>query len=215
MTDKGTLNGSLEEISAQMPPEIGDRISASLNEVRTSGVAPGLAVGERAPVFALPDARGNEVSLADRLASGPVVLVFYRGEWCPYCNTYLRALQAVLPDIRKKGASLIAVSPQSPDHSLSMADKAELEFDVLSDATQQAIREYRLQFELPDDLQAVHRDVFELDLRLQNADGSWNLPVPATFVINRQGTVVSADVGVDYRRRMEPSDLLAALDRIT
>jgi len=172
-------------------------------------------VGDRAPLFALPDARANEVSLADRLASGPVVLVFYRGEWCPYCNTYLRALQAILPDIRKKGAALIAISPQTPDHSLSMAEKADLEFDVLSDATQHVIRDYRLQFELPADLQAVHLDAFQLDLRLQNADGSWNLPVPATFVISQQGTIVSADVDADYRRRMEPSDLLAALDRIT
>lgn len=214
MTDQTTLNSSLDGISAQIPSEIGDRISAAIDQVRTSGIAPGLAVGDRAPVFALPDARGNQVSLADRLASGPVVLVFYRGEWCPYCNTYLRALQAILPDIRQKGASLVAISPQTPDHSLSMTEKAELEFDVLSDATWQVIRDYRLQFELPKDLQAVHLDVFQLDLRVHNADGTWNLPVPATFVINQQGTIVAADVDTDYRRRMEPSDLLAALDRI-
>jgi peroxiredoxin len=214
MTNQGALNRSLEEVSAQIPPEIGARMSASIDEVRTSGVAPGLAVGDRAPVFTLPDPRGNQVSLADRLASGPAVLVFYRGEWCPYCNTYLRALQAILPNIRKKGASLIAVSPQTPDHSLSMAEKADLEFDVLSDATQHVIRDYRPQFELPDDLQAVHLDVFQLDLRLQNADESWSLPVPATFVIDRQGKVVAADVDADYRRRVEPSALLATLARV-
>jgi peroxiredoxin len=211
---QGTLKGALDGVTAQIPAEVEGRIAASINEVRTTGVAPGLAVGDRAPLFTLPDARGNQVSLADRLASGPVVLAFYRGEWCPYCNIYLRTLQAVLPDIRNYGASLIAISPQTPDHSLSMAEKAELEFDVLSDADQRVIRDYRLQFELPDDLQAIHLDVFGLDLRLQTADASWTLPVPATFVINEQGTVVAADVDADYRRRMEPSDLLAALGRI-
>ncbi len=95
-----------------------------------------------------------------------------------------------------------------------MTPKADLEFDVLSDATQQVIREYRVQFELPIDLQAVHLDAFQLDLRLQNADESWSLPVPATFVIDRQGKVVAADVDADYRRRVEPSDLLATLARV-
>lgn len=214
MTDQGTLATDLAAIDAQAPPSINDRISRALDEVRQSGKTPGLAVGDPAPDFRLPDARGNQVSLQDRLASGPVVLVFYRGEWCPYCNTYLRALQAILPDIRKAGASLIAISPQTPDHSLSMTQKADLEFDVLSDATQQVIREYRVQFELPIDLQAVHLDAFQLDLRLQNADESWSLPVPATFVIDRQGKVVAADVDADYRRRVEPSDLLATLARV-
>ena len=87
---------------------------------------PGLALGEQAPEFSLPDAVGRAVSLRERLSAGPVVLVFYRGEWCPYCNAYLRALQAALPDIASRGASLIAVSPQSPDHSLSITEKAEL-----------------------------------------------------------------------------------------
>lgn len=214
MTDPETLATNLEAIDAQVPPAIGDRISRALDDVRQSGRAPGLAVGDVAPDFVLPDARGKRVSLRDRLASGPVVLVFYRGEWCPYCNTYLRALQAILPDIRKAGASLVAVSPQAPDHSLSMTQKAELEYDVLSDATQEVIREYRVQFELPADLQAVHLDALQLDVRLQNADGSWNLPVPATFVIDGRGTVVAADVDADYRRRMEPADLLATLARI-
>jgi len=211
MTDQRTLATDLEAVDAQVPRAIGDRISHAVDEVRQSGTAPGLAVGDLAPNFVLSDARGHQVSLQDRLASGPVVLVFYRGEWCPYCNTYLRALQAILPDIRAAGASLIAISPQTPDHSLSMTQKADLEFDVLSDSTQQVIREYRVQFELPANLQAIHLDAFQLDLRLQTADDSWNLPVPATFVIDRHGKVVAADVDADYRRRMEPSDLLATL----
>jgi peroxiredoxin len=212
VADQEALAPALAGISAQVPPAIGERIDHAVDDVARSGIAPGLAVGDRAPDFTLPDARGNQVRLADRLSSGPAVVVFYRGEWCPYCNTYVRALQAILPDIRKRGASLIAISPQTPDHSLSLTEKAELEFDVLSDATQQVIRDYRVQFEVAGDLQAVHLDAFELDLRLQTADGSWSLPVPATFVLGRDRTVVAAHVDADYRHRMEPRDILAALD---
>jgi peroxiredoxin len=206
------LSTQLDAITDQIPAEIGARIDAAIAAVATSGVAPGLSVGERAPAFTLPDATGKLVSLADRLEAGPVVLQFYRGDWCPYCNVHLRALQAALPDIRKRGASLIAISPQSPDHSLSLTERAELEFDVLSDAEQTVIRDYRVQFTLPTDLQRVHLDVFDLDLRVANADGSWSLPVPATFVISREGTIVAAHVAVDYRTRVEPSTILQTLD---
>src|SRR5256885_6497169 len=168
MTKHEPLAPALEAITTQTPTAISERIHRALDEVGRSGIAPGLAVGEHAPDFVLPDAQSNKVSLADRLATGPVVLVFYRGEWCPYCNTYLRALQAILPDIRERGASLVAISPQTPDHSLSLVEKANLEFDVLSDADQQVIRDYRVQFTPPADLQAVHLDEFDLDLRLQN-----------------------------------------------
>jgi peroxiredoxin len=208
------LSTQLDAVTDQVPAEIDARIEAAIAEVAASGVAPGLAVGDRAPGFTLPDATGREVSLADRLDAGPVVLQFYRGDWCPYCNLHLRALQAALPEIRKRGASLVAISPQSPDHSLSLTEQAELEFDVLSDVDQHVIRDYRLQFTLPADLQSVHLNDFSLDLRLQNADGSWNLPVPGTFVISAEGRIVAAGVEVDYRGRIEPAVILAALDEL-
>ena len=214
MSDLARLSTQLDAVTDQVPAEINARIDAALAEVAAAGGAPGPAVGERAPGFVLPDALGREVSLADRLDAGPVVLQFYRGDWCPYCNLHLRALQAALPEIRKRGASLVAISPQSPDHSLSLTEKAALEFDVLSDVDQRVIRDYRLQFTLPADLQGVHLNVFDLDLRAQNADGSWNLPVPATFVISANGTIVSAGVEVDYRTRVEPSEILQSLDEV-
>jgi peroxiredoxin len=214
VSELARLSPQLDAVTDQIPSEIGARIAAAITEVAASGVAPGLAVGDPAPGFTLPDATGREVSLADRLDAGPVVLQFYRGDWCPYCNLHLRALQAALLEIRKRGASLIAISPQSPDHSLSLTGKAELEFDVLSDVDQRAIRDYRLQFTLPADLQSVHLNVFSVDLRAENADGSWNLPVPATFVISAEGSIVAAGVEVDYRTRMEPSVILEALDEL-
>lgn len=215
MAETETLSAQLDAVTDQIPDEISARIDAALQEVARSGVAPGLAVGDRAPDFRLPDASGRDVALADRLATGPVVLQFYRGEWCPYCNLHVRALQAALPDIRKRGASVIAISPQSPDHSLSLTEKAGLEFDVLSDVDQKVIRDYRLQFTLPVDLQRVHVTMWDLDLRAQSADGSWNLPVPATFVISPDGTIAAARVDADYRTRLEPSAVLETLDEVT
>jgi peroxiredoxin len=205
----------LEQINAQIPEPIAERITTAIAEIESSGVAPGLVPGERAPEFRLPDAMKRPVSLRERLSNGPVVLVFYRGEWCPYCNTYLRALQSALPEITARGASLLAVSVQSPDHSLSIVEKAELGFDVLSDVDQTAIRAYQVQFTVPADLQDLHVNVFGADLRDHTADGSWQLPVPATFVIDGAGVVRAAHVSADYRTRMEPADIMAALDNMS
>ena len=210
----GELTRQLRELAARTPAPIAERITAILADVTASGVAPGLAVGERAPNFRLPNAAGEEVELASRLATGPVVLSFYRGEWCPYCNLELRALQAALPRFQGHGASLIAISPQSPDHSLSVAEKNELNFDVLSDVHQEAIRAFRVQFTVPADLQDLHRNVFHNDLSTRTADGSWDLPVPATFVIDRGGIIRARYVSADYRTRMDPDDIEAALAAI-
>ena len=213
--ETGALQQQLEQINAQIPDPIGRRITAAIAEIESSGTAPGLPIGDRAPDFSLPDATGRPVSLRERLSTGPVVLVFYRGEWCPYCNTYLRALQAALPEMAARGASLIAVSPQSPDHSLSITEKAGLGFDVLSDVDQAVIRAYRVQFTVPSDLQDLHVNVFNADLRDHTADRTWQLPVPATFVIDRDGVVRAAHVSADYRTRMEPADIVGALDALT
>ena len=212
--DAGAVQQQLAQIDAQVPEPIAERVTAAIAEVDTSGAAPGVAVGDPAPEFTLPDALGRPVSLRERLSGGPVVLVFYRGEWCPYCNTYLRALQAALPEITSRGASLIAVSPQSPDHSLSITEKAGLGFDVLSDADQSVISAYKLQFTVPPDLQDVHVTAFQVDLRDHTADHSWRLPVPATVVIDSNGVVRAAHVSADYRTRMEPVDIIRALDRL-
>lgn len=185
--------------------------SAELIEhLRHTGATPGLAVGEPAPPFSLPDPHGRSVSLAQRLESGPVVLVFYRGAWCPVCNNAFIGLQAALPRFTELGASLVAVSPQRPDDSLAFVQKLTLGFDVLSDASQETNRAYRLQFELSDELKGMY-PALGMDLTRQNADGSWNLPVPATFVIDQQQTIRAAHVDPDYRNRMVPDEIVAAL----
>jgi peroxiredoxin len=207
----GELTRQLAGYAARIPASVAPRLAAAFAEVTASGAAPGLAVGEPAPGFTLPGAAGEPVHLAARLALGPVVLSFYRGEWCPFCNLELRALQAALPRFRARGASLIAISPQSPDHSLSVTEKAGLAFDVLSDARQQVIAAYRVQFTIPADLKDLHLNLFGNDPSAQTADGSWNLPIPATFVIDQAGIIRARHVSADYTTRMDPDDIDKAL----
>ena len=206
-----TLASQLDEITASVPAEISERIDSGLDDVTSSGVARGLAVGDVAPDFALTDAVGNEVVLADLLTEGPVVVTFYRGEWCPYCNLQLRALQEALPEITSTGATLVAVSPQAPDHALTMTEKHELAFPVLSDLDQEVSESYKVRFDVTGELEDIQVNVFKSDPALQNADGRRSLPVPSTFIIDRDGTVRFAAVNADWRVRVEPADVIAAL----
>jgi peroxiredoxin len=192
-----------------VPPEIQQRIDQMVDELRRGDVVPGLAVGVAAPDFTLPDAHGNPVTLSRRREDGPVVLSFYRGDWCPICNVQLRVLQRHLPDIEALGASLLAVSPQAPDRSMSFAEKLELGFDVLSDLDQEVAAAYLIRFPLGQSLREIYEQF--LPLPDMNADRSWNLPVPATFVVDRHGVIRARHVDADYRHRMEPEEILAAL----
>ncbi|GAC1530514.1 MAG: peroxiredoxin-like family protein [Acidimicrobiales bacterium] len=167
-------------------------------------------VGDSAPDFTLPDANGDKVNLTHLLEAGPVVLAFYRGGWCPYCSTELRALQATLPELRELGATLVAISPQIPDSSLSTAEKLELAFPVLSDVGNTVARSFGLVFSLPESLRALYTG-FGLDLPAANGDDSFDLPVPATYVIDRDGSVAWRFANADYTRRAEPSDVLDAI----
>ena len=168
----------------------------------------GLAVGGTAPDFTLSNAVEKTVSLSECLKSGPVVLKFYRGEWCPICNLDLRAIQQQLPKIQALGATLLAISPQNPDSALTAKEKNELEFDVLSDSRQEVIKAYSLQFDPGEDYHSRR------DLTLLNGDGSKFIPVPATFIIAQDFTIVGAHVEPNYTERMSPEEVIAVLEKI-
>jgi peroxiredoxin len=208
------LADQLNEITVQIPTEIAGRIKTGVDEVTASRVAPGLAVGDTAPDFTLSDAVGNQVVLAELLAKGPVVVTFYRGEWCPYCNLQLRALQQALPEIASTGATLVAISPQAPDHGLTMTEKHELAFPVLSDLDQSVSEAYKVRFDVTGELEDLQVNVFQNDPAEQNADGRRSLPVPSTFVIDRDGIVRFASVDADWRVRVEPADLITAVEAL-
>jgi peroxiredoxin len=196
----------------QIPQPIREIMGRAAAGLAASGVADrALTAGDAAPSFTLPSATGQSVSLAERLAEGPVVLTFYRGAWCPYCNIALRALQLAHADITARGAQLIAVSPQIPDESLSLSEKHELGFDVLSDIGCATAADYGLSFDIGEELAGVY-DQLGFDMERVNAGHARTLPLPATFVIAPDGMIAWAFVDADYTQRAEPADILAALD---
>lgn len=169
-----------------------------------------LKVGSPAPDFSLANRHGSRMSLVDLLARGPAILTFYRGGWCPYCNLQLRAYQKVLSEIEALDATLVAISPELPDNSLSTAEKNALRFPVLSDVGNYIAAAFGLVYALPEELREALRSNGKA-LPALNGDESWRLPVPATFIVGTDGRVAFAYVEIDYRRRLAPEDLLIAL----
>lgn len=167
--------------------------------------------GQKAPDFTLPDAKGQPVRLSDLLKRGPVILTFYRGGWCPFCNLQLRSYQAHLAEIQAKGAELVAVSPQTPEYSLSTAEQDALTFPVLSDVGGQVARTYGLVFKLPDEVVPIYKS-FGIDLEKHNGDTRHELPIPGTYLIGRDGMVLLSHVDADYKNRLPIETLLRALE---
>jgi peroxiredoxin len=183
-------------------------------DLQQSGVANrALDVGNVIPAFSLPNALDKAISNGDLLAAGPLVISFYRGGWCPYCNLELRALQAALPEIQAMGATLVAISPETPDNSLSTVEKQELTFEVLSDQGNRLARQFGLVFTLPESLRPIYT-AFGIDLPARNGDATFELPLPATYVVNPDGTIVHSFVDVDYTQRLAPEAIVAALKQL-
>lgn len=210
-----TLDQELAEYNAEFEARVPSGAAAFLNlkiEELTAGFpfdrVPG--PGDPAPEFSLPGVTGESISLLETLASGPVVLTFYRGAWCPYCNIQLAAYERSVPAITEAGGCLIAISPQTPDGSLSMTEKNHLTYDVLSDVGNAVARKFGLVYRIPDDLKAAYTS-FGVDLAAINGDGSWELPIPATFVIKGNGRVQLVHAETDYRKRLSPEAILDAL----
>jgi len=199
-------------LAQQAPTELLEgfgRLRAEQASVDYAARAP--KIGDPAPGFTLPDQLGRQVSLEGELEQGAVVLIFYRGEWCPYCNTMLRTYGLRAGDFSQRRARLLTVSPQTPDNSLTMAEKHGLEFPVLSDEGGDVIAAYGLKYDV------ASREVYGaagVDLSSFNGKGGWILPAPAVFVIDREGVVRFVSVNGDYSQRAEPDEPLAALDSL-
>jgi peroxiredoxin len=213
-----TLHQQLESLASnfaqQMPPGVVQALQTSIDEVRNSGITErALKAGDLAPEFSLPNAHGRQVSLAALLSNGPIILNFYRGGWCPYCNLELRAYQAILSDIRAAGGDLVAISPQTPDHSAAAAEKNALEFEVLSDQGNRVASLFGIAYPIPDIVNAIGAR-FGTDLRLINGSDDGRLPISATYVIAQDRRVALASIEPDFRIRLEPADALSALRRL-
>ncbi|MBD3404254.1 redoxin domain-containing protein [candidate division GN15 bacterium] len=201
------------QFTEEAPAEMVNTFEKGVAQVAESGVLEtALGEGDRAPMFALPNAVGDTVRLAGLLETGPAVLVWYRGGWCPYCNMQLNAMQEVLPLIKERGASLVAISPEVPDSSLSTKEMSSLEFHVLSDVGNTVAEQFGIVYTLPPEVQEQFQG--RLDIPAYNADESWTLPLAVTYVVDTDGVIRYAFVDPDYRKRAEPSEIIAALDRL-
>lgn len=208
----GSLAERLQAITRQVDELIGtERMEPprrAVRELAASGaVARALQAGDKASYFELPDAHGRNFILADRLAQGPVVLVFYRGRWCPYCIAQLEELDKTRAGFEHLGATLAAISPQKLQHTGFIAEQHHLRFTVLSDAGNAVARQYGVAWPLPDFLVSHYRGVF-VNLEHANANKDWELPMPATFVVAPDATIVWSQVDPDFTHRPEPQEVL-------
>lgn len=198
-----------------VPAWVHEPMHRATDELIASGAAArALKAGDRAPEFALKDANGREMASWELLEKGPLVVTFYRGVWCPYCNLDLQALQEALPAITERGAQLIAISPQSQHNSLKSERENKVTFPILSDPGNEVAAGFGLRFKLPDYLIELYRDSFKNDLSRTNGDSSWTLPMPARYVIGMDGVIAYAEVSPDYTRRPDPEELLPALSAL-
>src|ERR1700756_1467070 len=173
-----------------------------------------LPVGAKAPPFELQDQDGEVVASADLLAKGRLVLCFIRGRWCPFCVGQMEAMSLVLPEIEQAGASFVAISPQTVKQSFFMYDQHKLRFPLLSDAGNKIARQFGLTYRVPAPQEAVYRRAF-VNLPFTNGDDSWELPIPATYILERDGTVLYACANEDYTERPEPREIVGMLQAKT
>ena len=191
---------------SQVPEDIQHLMRGAEARLEESGAAlRAIKTGDRAPVFDLPNAHGETVSSRELLARGPVVLSFYRGDWCPYCNLELKALQERVAEIEALGARLVAVSPQTPDATTDTVTRNKLTFEVLSDTGNTVAKSFGLDFELAEELRPIYKN-WGADLEKLNGDPPFSLPMAATYVIGSDGTIIESFVDADYRAHGTPGD---------
>lgn len=211
MNLQNELLAKRNEFAENVPKEQWDIMVNSTEQLMKEHLSDNaLKVGDYIDDFNLPDALGNKVSLSSLLQKGKVVLSFYRGGWCPYCNLELRALQEILPEIVENGASLVAISPETPDNSLDTSQKHDLKFSVLSDIDNVLAKKIGLVFQMPEDLRKVYH-AFNLDVEKHNGNLDYELPMPATYVLDTNGKIEYAFVSEDYTERANPKEIINAI----
>jgi len=213
-----SLQTDIEQYKAgfveKVPVDVRELMMQATKDLADSGIvekAP--KVGEQLPSFTLTNQLDEQISLESLTAKGPVIVTFYRGGWCPYCNLELAAYQQALSEIEAAGATLVAITPELPDASLSTAEKNALKYQVLSDVDATYANELNLVFSLPEELRPIYLS-FGIDIEKHNGPGQYGLPLAATYVLDQSGKITSAFVDADYTKRQEPSEVVAALKKI-
>lgn len=214
-----TLQAKLDELKHDFetniaPPEVVSALHRAVDELIASGAPErALKAGDVAPEFSLPDSNGNLVSSRELMERGPLVVVFYRGVWCPYCNLDLAALEGARAGIEERGATLVAISQQTQVNSRKIQRDKNLQFPILSDKGGIVTEQFGVRWKAPDYLQEIHKMV-GADLTIFNQEDSWTLAMPSRFVIGRDGVITFAEVNADYTQRPEPEELFPVLEAL-
>jgi peroxiredoxin len=205
------LNSLTTDVFANASSEYAAAVEATRKVVQDSGILhSALRAGQIFPSFSLPDANGSIVSASELLKGGPLVVAFYRGGWCSFCNLELNALQLALPEIKAQGGSLVAISPQTPEQSAETARRSQLSFHLLIDRQNLFARELGLVYRLPAAMQ-IELQKSGLLLPIINGDDSWELPIPATYLVGQDGVIVDAFLDADFFHRKDPQELVEEL----
>jgi peroxiredoxin len=200
-----------ELIAKYVPADVQAVHERTVAALRAQGLAArAVGVGAKAPSFEIPDHNGKRVSSADLLSRGRLVICFVRGRWCPFDVGQMEAMSAIGEQIEIAGASLVAISPQTEKQAYFMHDQHKLAFPLLVDAHNDLARQFGLVYRVPEEQQAIYRRTF-VNLPFVNGDESWELPIPATYVIDRDGTIIFSGVSEDYTQRPEPLEIVAQL----
>ncbi|GLS88258.1 peroxiredoxin [Cypionkella aquatica] len=214
MTLNSELRSTVDAVKSALPAPIFAAIGQSVADLEATGITNRAAkAGTRIALPTLADFAGGRVDLAALAEHGPLVLVFYRGGWCPYCNVTLKAFERRLDDIRAAGAAIVAITPELPENAQETAEKSGLEFPVLIDTGNAFARSLGLVFDLPQHLVPLYRQI-GIDLADWNGDASNALPIPATYIVDASGVLRWSHVEADFTQRAEPADVLAVLTKI-
>ncbi|MDB4461742.1 AhpC/TSA family protein [bacterium] len=212
---KDQLKARSDQAAKQVPAEVRAEFAKGIKAIDDSGIEKSAKqVGDKAPGFTLKDPIGQEVTLSEVLKKGPVVLTWYRGGWCPYCNIALAAYQEKLTEIRAAGVSLVALTPELPDKSMTTSESLKLDFNVLTDLNHEVARKYGLVFKLTPGVEKLYKEFFDLTKFNGEAAGDKELPLSATYIIDEKGVIRWAFVNADYRQRAEPTDIVAFLEKL-
>lgn len=198
-----------ESFKTKVPEEIQEIMTKATKKLKDQKISKNsLKKGELAKDFILKNVLNQDIELDSLLQEHDFVVInFYRGEWCPYCNLELKSLQSINQELISLNTKLVAISPQTPDSSLSTKEKNNLKFEVLSDTKNIIAKEYGLIFSLDEELQPIYED-FGIDIPTSNGDKTYEIPMPATFIINKNKEILFSYIDEDYTKRCEPQIIL-------
>jgi len=210
-----SLKTEIETMQKEMLPSIPEDVLgimvSAMEKLVNSGIADrARKAGDRAPLFAIENLAGEEVILSALLRKGPVIINFYRGVWCPYCNIELKAWDRAMPEVRALGAELVSISPNLREKSAAFAAENPFDFKILSDRNNRVAKEYGLVFELARELRPIY-EKFGINLPEYDGNERYELPIPATYVVAGDGIIRHAFVNADYTQRMEPDEVITIL----